>query len=208
MKATRRCRAPKAVPRRSLDVPRHRSRRRTTTTVVFTFNQVYHPGPVRHRRAEHRPGAHLEGHRGSGDLHQREPGRHRPVHRDRRRSRTSTTNAKNPNYWQEGKPYIDGFRFPAYPSNDAGQPGDGQRRDRLSPPTSSPTSRRSTSPRTRSTSTTGSHRPAPSSSSTPTRPRRRSTTSTCARRSAWRSTATRSSWSRCTTTPTRPTPPA
>lgn len=26
---------------------------------------------------------------------------------------------KNPSYWQEGKPYIDGFRFPAYPSNDA-----------------------------------------------------------------------------------------
>src|SRR5262249_16411352 len=26
---------------------------------------------------------------------------------------------KNPNYWQEGLPYIDGFRFPAYPSNDA-----------------------------------------------------------------------------------------
>lgn len=26
---------------------------------------------------------------------------------------------KNPSYWQEGKPYIQGFRFPAYPSNDA-----------------------------------------------------------------------------------------
>ena len=26
---------------------------------------------------------------------------------------------KNPNYWQEGKPYIEGFRFPAYVSNDA-----------------------------------------------------------------------------------------
>jgi peptide/nickel transport system substrate-binding protein len=26
---------------------------------------------------------------------------------------------KNPSYWQEGKPYVDGFRFPAYPSNDA-----------------------------------------------------------------------------------------
>ena len=26
---------------------------------------------------------------------------------------------KNPNYWQEGKPYIQGMRFPAYPSNDA-----------------------------------------------------------------------------------------
>ena len=26
---------------------------------------------------------------------------------------------KNPTYWQEGKPYIQGFRFPAYPSNDA-----------------------------------------------------------------------------------------
>ena len=25
----------------------------------------------------------------------------------------------NPNYWQEGMPYIKGFRFPAYPSNDA-----------------------------------------------------------------------------------------
>jgi peptide/nickel transport system substrate-binding protein len=25
----------------------------------------------------------------------------------------------NPNYWQEGLPYIKGFRFPAYPSNDA-----------------------------------------------------------------------------------------
>jgi peptide/nickel transport system substrate-binding protein len=25
----------------------------------------------------------------------------------------------NPNYWQEGKPYVKGFRFPAYPSNDA-----------------------------------------------------------------------------------------
>jgi peptide/nickel transport system substrate-binding protein len=25
---------------------------------------------------------------------------------------------KNPNYWQEGKPYIDGLRFPAYPGND------------------------------------------------------------------------------------------
>jgi peptide/nickel transport system substrate-binding protein len=25
---------------------------------------------------------------------------------------------KNPNYWQEGKPYIEGFRFPAYPGND------------------------------------------------------------------------------------------
>lgn len=28
---------------------------------------------------------------------------------------------KNPNYWQEGVPMIDGFRFPAYPSNDAAQ---------------------------------------------------------------------------------------
>jgi peptide/nickel transport system substrate-binding protein len=26
---------------------------------------------------------------------------------------------KNPNYWQEGLPHIDGFRFPAYPTNDA-----------------------------------------------------------------------------------------
>jgi peptide/nickel transport system substrate-binding protein len=26
---------------------------------------------------------------------------------------------KNPSYWQEGKPYIDGFRFPSYPTNDA-----------------------------------------------------------------------------------------
>ncbi len=26
---------------------------------------------------------------------------------------------KNPNYWQEGKPYIAGMRFPAYPGNDA-----------------------------------------------------------------------------------------
>lgn len=26
---------------------------------------------------------------------------------------------KNPNYWQEGKPAIDGFRFPSYPTNDA-----------------------------------------------------------------------------------------
>lgn len=26
---------------------------------------------------------------------------------------------KNPNYWQEGKPYVQGMRFPAYPSNDA-----------------------------------------------------------------------------------------
>jgi peptide/nickel transport system substrate-binding protein len=26
---------------------------------------------------------------------------------------------KNPNYWQEGKPHIDGFRFPSFPSNDA-----------------------------------------------------------------------------------------
>lgn len=26
---------------------------------------------------------------------------------------------KNPNYWQAGKPYIDGIRQPAYPSNDA-----------------------------------------------------------------------------------------
>ena len=26
---------------------------------------------------------------------------------------------KNPSYWQEGKPMVDGFRFPAYPSNDA-----------------------------------------------------------------------------------------
>ncbi len=26
---------------------------------------------------------------------------------------------KNPSYWQEGKPYIDGFRAPVYPSNDA-----------------------------------------------------------------------------------------
>lgn len=25
---------------------------------------------------------------------------------------------KNPNYWQEGKPYIQGFRMPAYPGND------------------------------------------------------------------------------------------
>ncbi|MCA9758766.1 MAG: ABC transporter substrate-binding protein [Candidatus Eisenbacteria bacterium] len=25
---------------------------------------------------------------------------------------------KNPHYWQPGKPYIDGLRFPAYPSND------------------------------------------------------------------------------------------
>ncbi|HEU0164649.1 MAG TPA: ABC transporter substrate-binding protein [Thermomicrobiales bacterium] len=26
---------------------------------------------------------------------------------------------KNPSYWQEGKPYIDGIRVPAYPNNDA-----------------------------------------------------------------------------------------
>ena len=26
---------------------------------------------------------------------------------------------KNPNYWQEGKPFIDGFRAPVYPNNDA-----------------------------------------------------------------------------------------
>jgi peptide/nickel transport system substrate-binding protein len=26
---------------------------------------------------------------------------------------------RNPNYWQEGKPAIEGFRFPTYPSNDA-----------------------------------------------------------------------------------------
>ena len=26
---------------------------------------------------------------------------------------------KNPNYWQEGKPYVDGLRFPSYPTNDA-----------------------------------------------------------------------------------------
>ena len=26
---------------------------------------------------------------------------------------------KNPNYWQEGKPFIDGFRAPLYPNNDA-----------------------------------------------------------------------------------------
>jgi peptide/nickel transport system substrate-binding protein len=26
---------------------------------------------------------------------------------------------KNPNYWQEGKPYIDGFRAPLYPNNDS-----------------------------------------------------------------------------------------
>ena len=26
---------------------------------------------------------------------------------------------KNPSYWQEGKPYVQGFRFPAYSSNDA-----------------------------------------------------------------------------------------
>ncbi len=25
---------------------------------------------------------------------------------------------RNPNYWQEGKPYIQGFRFPSYPGND------------------------------------------------------------------------------------------
>jgi peptide/nickel transport system substrate-binding protein len=25
---------------------------------------------------------------------------------------------RNPNYWQPGKPYIEGFRFPAYPGND------------------------------------------------------------------------------------------
>jgi peptide/nickel transport system substrate-binding protein len=27
---------------------------------------------------------------------------------------------KNPNYWQEDKPYIDGFRAPLYPNNDSG----------------------------------------------------------------------------------------
>ncbi len=26
---------------------------------------------------------------------------------------------KNENYWQEGKPFIDGFRFPSYPTNDS-----------------------------------------------------------------------------------------
>ncbi len=26
---------------------------------------------------------------------------------------------RNPNYWQEGKPFVQGFRFPSYPSNDA-----------------------------------------------------------------------------------------
>ncbi len=26
---------------------------------------------------------------------------------------------KNPNYWQEGKPFVEGFRFPAYSTNDA-----------------------------------------------------------------------------------------
>ena len=25
---------------------------------------------------------------------------------------------RNPNYWQQGKPYVDGLRFPAYPGND------------------------------------------------------------------------------------------
>ncbi|MEZ4532248.1 MAG: ABC transporter substrate-binding protein [Thermomicrobiales bacterium] len=30
---------------------------------------------------------------------------------------------KNENYWQEGKPMIDGFRFPSYPTNDAAMLG-------------------------------------------------------------------------------------
>ena len=88
---------------------------------------------------------------------------------------------KNPNYWQEGKPFIDGFRAPLYPNNDSANlalvSGEIDR-----PPTSCPTSRTPTSPRIRSTSTTGSRPSARPSTSTPTRPRRPSTMPTCARR--------------------------
>ena len=38
---------------------------------------------------------------------------------------------KNPNYWQPGKPYIQGFRQPAYPGQRPGQPRHRQRRERL-----------------------------------------------------------------------------
>jgi peptide/nickel transport system substrate-binding protein len=34
-------------------------------------------------------------------------------------SETVYTLLRNPNYWQEGKPYIDGVRYPAYSGNDA-----------------------------------------------------------------------------------------
>ena len=41
--------------------------------------------------ADDRARAHLEGRRRSGHVHQREPGRHRPIHRDRPASKISTT---------------------------------------------------------------------------------------------------------------------
>ena len=99
---------------------------------------------------------------------------------------------KNPNYWQEGKPYIDGFRAPVYPSNDAANlalvSGEIDMASNFVPDIENtyvakdPEHFHYWFPAVGTPST-----------STPTRPARRSTTRTCARRSAWRSTATRSS---------------
>ena len=153
-----------------------------------------HARSLRHRRADDRAGAHLEGRRRSGHLHQREPGRHRPVHRDRRLRAAVLRDAQEPELLA-GRQAVH-RRLPRSRSTRTTTPANlatRQRRESTWPPTSSRTSRTPTWPRIRSTSTTGSRRSARPFTSTPTRRTRRSTTRTCARRSAWRSTATRSS---------------
>ena len=95
------------------------SRRRTTTTIVITFKQVFTPAlydvgeqmivPEHIWKDVEDPITFLnENPVGTGPF--TGVGAFQPQYYEV---------LKNPNYWQEGKPYIDGFRAPLYPNNDS-----------------------------------------------------------------------------------------
>ena len=89
-----------------------------------------HPRAVRHRRAEHRPRAHLERHRGAGDVPQREPGRQRSVQPDRR-VRGPVLRGAEERELLAGRQALPGrVPLPGLSGQRVGQPGDGQRRGR------------------------------------------------------------------------------
>ena len=127
----------------------------------FTFNEPFSPALARDRAAGHRPGAHLVDGRRPGQVHQREAGRHRPVHRGhqlpepvlRAAARTPTTGSRT-----SRRSRASGC-WPS-PGNDAANLAATNGDVDWAPTSSSRTSRRPSSPRTPSTGTTGSRRPA------------------------------------------------
>lgn len=89
------------------------------TTVVFTFGQVYTPGVYDVAEQMIVPEHIWKDIADPATFTNEEPVGSGPFNQVGAFEAQYYEVLKNPSYWQEGKPYVEGFRFPAYPSNDA-----------------------------------------------------------------------------------------